>query len=121
MAKMSLNDLRTRASTVDRAKLDATTDEDIRRHKAEDGYGDQAPPEAVRDVVPPKALRIRLALTQQEMADALRIPVGTWRNWEQGRVALDPAARSLLAIVHTNPEMALGALKLSAGAERLSS
>ena len=111
MAKMSLNDLRTRASTVDRAKLEATTDEDIRRHKAEDGYGDQAPPDAVRDVVPPKALRIRLALTQQEMADALRIPVGTWRNWEQGRVALDPAARSLLAIVHASPEVALSALR----------
>lgn len=111
MAKMSLNDLRTRASTVDRAKLDATTDEDIRRHKAEDGYGDQASPDAVRDVVPPKALRIRLALTQQEMADALRIPVGTWRNWEQGRVALDPAARSLLAIVQASPETALNALR----------
>ena len=111
MAKMSLNDLRTRPSTVDRAKLDATTDEDIRRHKDEDGYGDHAPSDAVRDVVPPKALRIRLALTQQEMADALRIPVGTWRNWEQGRVALDPAARSLLAVVQASPEMALDALK----------
>ena len=99
MAKMSLNDLQTRASTVDRAKVDATTDEDIHRHKAEDEYDDQAPPEAVRDVLPPKALRVRLALTQQEMADSLRIPVGTCRNWEQGCVALDPAARSLLAIV----------------------
>lgn len=119
MAKISLDALRTRISTVDRAKLDATTDDDIRRHKAEDGYGDRALPDAVREVVPPKALRIRLALTQQDMADALRIPVGTWRNWEQGRVALEHAGRSLLAIVQTNPEMALRALKLSASASRL--
>lgn len=110
MAKISLDDLRHRTSTVDRAKLDATTEEDIRRHKAEDGYGEVPLPDTVREVVPPKALRIRLALTQQEMADALRIPVGTWRNWEQGRVALDPAARSLLAIVQASPDMALEAL-----------
>lgn len=76
MAKMSLDDLRTRASTVDRATRDATTDEDIRRHKAEDGYGDLILPDIAREVMPPKALRIRLALTQQEMADASRIPIG---------------------------------------------
>ena len=110
MAKISLNDMRTRASTIDRAKLDATTEEDIRRHKAEDGYAELVPPATAGVVLPPKELRIKLALTQQEMADALRIPVGTWRNWEQGRVALDPAARSLLAIVQAEPIVALGAL-----------
>lgn len=111
MAKVSLSDVRMRASTVDRAKRDATTEEDIRRHKAEDGYANMVIPTTARVVLPPKALRIKLALTQQEIADALRIPVGTWRNWEQGRVALDPAARSLLTIVQAEPAMALGALE----------
>jgi hypothetical protein len=32
-------------------------------------------------------------------ARALRIPLATLRNWEQGRVRPDPAARSLLTIV----------------------
>ncbi len=43
-------------------------------------------------------------------ARALRIPVSTLRNWEQGRVLPDPAARSLLAIVARNPKVALKAL-----------
>ena len=111
MAKVNLDDLRRRASTVDRARLDATTEADIHRHMVEDGYVTVPALSHARVVLPPKALRIRLALTQQEMADALRIPVGTWRNWEQGRVALDPAARSLLAVVQASPETALSALR----------
>ena len=110
MAKISLAEVRKRAATVDRSTIPATSEEDIRRHKAADGYADLKPPASVRVVCPPKDIRTRLGLTQQEMADALRIPVGTWRNWEQGRVALDPAARSLLAIVQANPEAALRAL-----------
>lgn len=110
MAKISMSELRSRASTVDRGKLDATTEVDIRRHKTEDGYAEMQVPSETRVVVPPKELRIRLGLTQKEMAEALRIPIGTWRNWEQDRVALDPAARSLLDIVHRLPEAALTAL-----------
>lgn len=117
MAKMSLDAVRQRASTVDRATFDATTDADIGRHKREDGYGDLQVPADIRSVLAPRALRIRLALTQQEMADALRIPVGTWRDWEQGHAALDPAARSLLAIVQASPETALGALRAAARTE----
>ena len=55
-------------------------------------------------------LRTRLGMTQTEFARALRIPVSTLRNWEQGRVLPDPAARSLLAIVARNPKAALKAL-----------
>ena len=114
MARISLNEVGNRPSTVDQAKLAATTEEDIRRYKAEDGYRDLQPPASVHVVSPPKELRMRLGLTQQEIADALRIPVGTWRNWEQGRVALDPAARSLLAIVQADPAAAFSALATGA-------
>jgi transcriptional regulator with XRE-family HTH domain len=48
--------------------------------------------------------------TQEEFAKALRIPLPTLRNWEQGRVLPDPAARSLLTIVAKNPKAALKAL-----------
>jgi putative transcriptional regulator len=61
-------------------------------------------------VIPPRLLRKRLGMTQMEFARALRIPVSTLRNWEQGRVLPDPAARSLLAIVARNPKVALKTL-----------
>ena len=112
MGKITLNELRNRASTVDREKLDGVAIEAVRERKASEGYGDLKVPVNARRVAAPRELRVRLALTQQEMADALRIPVGTWRNWEQGRVALDPAARSLLDIVDREPKMALAALKV---------
>jgi putative transcriptional regulator len=54
-------------------------------------------------------LRKRLGMTQDRFARALRIPVSTLRNWEQGRVRPAPAARSLLAIVAKNPKAALKA------------
>lgn len=60
--------------------------------------------------VDPKAIRTRLGLTQRRFADALHIPVATLQNWEQGRVSLDPAARSLLLIVGRNPAAAFRAL-----------
>ena len=87
----------------------ATTEADTRRHMSEDGeveseFADFAP------VIPPRVLRKKLHMTQPEFARALRIPLATLRNWEQGRVLPDPAARSLLTIVAKNPRAALRAL-----------
>lgn len=53
-------------------------------------------------------------MTQEQFAAALHIPVATLRNWEQGRNAIDPAARSLLLIVARNPRAALKVLKSAA-------
>jgi putative transcriptional regulator len=90
---------------VDQAKLDATTEEDIRRHMIEDGEDPDAEfPTDWEFVVPPQVVREKLGMTQEEFAKALRVPVGTLRNWEQRRVGLDPAVRSLLAIIYKMPE-----------------
>ena len=62
MAKISLNALRARASTVDRAKLDATTDVAIEAHRAEDGYADLPVPLTARVGEASKSLRVRLGL-----------------------------------------------------------
>ncbi|WP_260432246.1 helix-turn-helix domain-containing protein [Zymomonas mobilis] len=32
------------------------------------------------------------------------IPLATWQDWEQGRVALDPAIRMLLKILWKEPD-----------------
>ena len=58
----------------------------------------------------PEAVRANLGMTQAEFAAAIRVPVATLRNWEQGRRRLDPAARSLLLLVWANPKAALRAL-----------
>jgi len=49
-------------------------------------------------------------MTQVEFAKTLRIPVATLRNWEQGRVGIDPAARALFRILSRDPKHALKAL-----------
>ncbi|GJE77253.1 helix-turn-helix domain-containing protein [Methylorubrum suomiense] len=114
MARISLEEAMSRPANVDRAKLDATTEDDIRRYKAEDGYADEEPPATARTVIPPRQLRVSLGLTQREMAARLRIPFDTWRNWETGRVRLDPSVRSLLDIVAAVPDVAFQALQLGA-------
>ena len=87
---------------INRAKIDATTGAEIRRHMREDGQ-DEKDLAGFAPVTPPQ-------VTQAEFAKALRIPIATLRNWEQGRVLPDPAARSLLIIVARNPKAALRAL-----------
>lgn len=110
MARMSLDELRNRASTVDRAKLDATTEADIEAHRAADGDADLDVAVDGNTVESPRALRVRLGMTQPEMATALRVPLGTWRNWEQERVNLEPAVLALLRVVSHNPAIAFAAL-----------
>jgi len=51
-----------------------------------------------------KRLRDRLGLTQEAFAAAYRIPVGTLRDWEQGRKRPDAPARAYLTVIARNPE-----------------
>jgi putative transcriptional regulator len=95
---------------VDRAKLDATTEEDIRRHMIEDGEDPDAEPHFER-VVLPQDLRKKLGMTQVQFAELLGVPVGTLRNWEQNRFVLEPAARTLLKLIDREPAAALRALR----------
>lgn len=97
---------------VDWSRLRSTSDRAIARQIAEDR--DTAGEVGLDDVIAPKTLRRRLNMTQEQFAAALHIPVATLRNWEQGRNAIDPAARSLLLIVARNPRAALKVLKSAA-------
>lgn len=65
--------------------------------------------EAVRGAVvrtPPDVLtiRTRLKLTQPAFARRFDLPVGTVRDWEQGRAVPDQAARVPLLIIDREPE-----------------
>jgi len=97
---------RTLAQAASEARVDwdrvrATTDEEIDRQAREDGTDTELPGLAYPS---PGTLRRQLGLTQTAMADLISVPVATWRNWEQGRVSLEPAVRTLLRILWREPD-----------------
>ena len=96
--------------TVDRAKLEATTEEDIRRHMVEDGFDPDDPFKGLREVPSVAEVRAKSGLSQDKFAKALRIPVATLRGWEQGRRTPDPVALSFFTLVADDPERAFRVL-----------
>jgi putative transcriptional regulator len=112
VVRKSLEQMRAGRPRIDRAKVDATTEEDIRRHQIEDGQDPHAPLTGFSWNVPARAARQKLNMTQEQMAALLRIPVATLRNWEQGRAKPDQAAQALLTILYRRPELAKEALTL---------
>ena len=57
-----------------------------------------------------KIIRRALGLSQDDFAARYRIPIGTLRDWEQGRVAPDQAARAYLTVIARDPEAVRKAL-----------
>lgn len=57
-----------------------------------------------------KALRVRLGMTQEQFARTYRLPLGTVRDWEQGRTRPDAPALALLAVIEREPEAVRRAL-----------
>jgi putative transcriptional regulator len=49
-------------------------------------------------------LRRALGLTQEEFALRYHIPLGTLRDWEQGRCAPDRTAKAYLHVIARDPE-----------------
>lgn len=107
--RMTLAASMARKSNVDLAKIDATTEEDIRRHMREEGYD---PDEEIRDedIISPAVIRKQLGMSQRQFAEAIHVPVATLQNWEQGRTPMDPSARALMIILAREPKAALRAL-----------
>ena len=58
----------------------------------------------------PKVVRRALGLSQEQFAERFRIPVGTLRDWEQGRVEPDQAARAYLTVIARIPDVVSKAL-----------
>lgn len=107
---MTLEEIRASRPEIDRDRIKATTEEDIRRHQIADGEDPDAPLPPFRPAPNVRAIRAKLQMTQEAFAKAIGVPVATVRNWEQSRTALDPAVRSLLRIVEREPDAALRAL-----------
>lgn len=101
----------------DWSKADAMTDEE--RQQAVQSDPDASVPtddqlkRARRVSDWPLCRRIRhdLRLTQAEFAERYQLPIGTIRDWEQGRVGPDAAAQALLKAIAANPRQVAKALE----------
>lgn len=51
-----------------------------------------------------KVIRRAFRLTQEEFSARYQIPLGTLRDWEQGRSVPDQTARAYLKVIAANPE-----------------
>jgi putative transcriptional regulator len=58
-----------------------------------------------------KTMRRALGLTQEEFAARYHVPLGTLRDWEQGRSQPDQPARAYLAVIARDPEGVCRALQ----------
>ena len=65
----------------------------------------------------PRVSTIRRAfrLTQEEFAERFRIPIGTIRDWEQGRSEPDQAAKAYLKVIAVDPDHVMRALAFVPG------
>jgi putative transcriptional regulator len=51
-----------------------------------------------------KIIRRALELTQEEFASRFHIPLGTLRDWEQGRATPDQPTKAYLTLIARDPE-----------------
>jgi putative transcriptional regulator len=90
----------------DWSRFDAMTEAE--RHAAAIGDPDALPltPERMarmRGTPQVRIIRRALGLSQEEFAARFHIPLGTLRDWEQGRKDPDAAARAYLVVIGRNP------------------
>ena len=102
-------------ASIDWERIDAMTDEDIKRQIAENPDAAPLPTAKIRLVWRMKSPRIStkykvrllrraLKMTRAEFADAYGIPERTLQHWEQGTREPDEASLSYLAVIADMPE-----------------
>lgn len=99
--------------TTDWDALDKLSDEDVERRASSDPDGKPLTDEDLRKLKRSsrvRVLRMALGLTQEEFADAYVIPIGTLRDWEQGRREPDQASKTLLKLIEIMPQEVRAAL-----------
>jgi putative transcriptional regulator len=113
-----MNDADTTTKTVthDWTRYDAMTDAEVHAAAVKDrdarpiSEGEFA---RVKRVPRAKTLRRALHLTQEEFAARFHIPLGTLRDWEQGRTEPDQPARAYLKVIAIDPVAVQRALEAS--------
>jgi putative transcriptional regulator len=100
-------------ANIDWSRLDAMSAEE--RHAAALADPDGRPMSDAEWVEMPrvpqvKIIRRALKLSQEEFAAHFQIPIGTLRDWEQGRKEPDAAAKAYLRVIAREPDTVRRAL-----------
>jgi len=101
----------------DWSRADSLTEEEIYKAALSDPDAQPLTPERIKRMkrTPQvKIIRRAFKMSQEEFAEAFRIPIGTLRDWEQGRVEPDQAARAYLKVIARNPKAVREALEQAA-------
>ena len=95
-------------------KIDRLSDEEIKRRARSDPDAQPLTGEqlaAMRRIPDVKRIRLGLGLSQEDFANAYQIPLGTLRDWEQGRTEPDQPSRTLLQLIEQMPDSVKAALE----------
>jgi putative transcriptional regulator len=98
----------------DWSRADAMTEEEIHAAALADPDAQPLTPErlaGMRRTPQVRIIRRALGLSQEEFATRFHIPLGTLRDWEQGRKDPDAAARAYLVVIGRNPTAVAEALR----------
>jgi putative transcriptional regulator len=100
----------TAIAETDWRAVDAQSDADIERNVA--GDPDAAPILTDGEIAAAiaRGVRKRLGLSQADFAKRFRVPLGTLRDWEQGRRQPDAPALAYLRVIAREPEVVARAL-----------
>jgi putative transcriptional regulator len=99
---MSVDDTTTKTAKHDWSRIDAMTDAEVHEAAMRDPDARPISDEEfarARRVPRVRIIRRALRLTQEEFAARFRIPLGTLRDWEQGRAEPDQTARAYLRAI----------------------
>jgi putative transcriptional regulator len=110
---MSAADIMTKTAKHDWTRLKAMTDAQVHAAALADPDAQPLTDAAMartHRVPRAKTLRRALGLTQEEFAARYQIPLGTLRDWEQGRAEPDQPARAYLKAIAGNPKAVQQAL-----------
>jgi putative transcriptional regulator len=98
----------------DWSHADAMTEQQIHAAALSDPDAQPLTPQrlnAMRRTPQVRVIRRALGLSQEEFAARFHIPLGTLRDWEQGRKDPDTAARAYLRVIGHNPTAVTEALR----------
>lgn len=98
---------------VDWKRFDAMTDAERTAAALSDPDAQPLRPEDLsnlRQTPQVRVIRRALRLSQEEFSLRFEIPLGTLRDWEQGRKEPDAAGRAYLKVIARDPEAVFAAL-----------
>ena len=102
------------ADASDWARFDALTEREVTEAALADADNPPLGEDELTQLRPipnPRAIRLRMNLTQAQFAERFHLSLGTLRDWEQGVREPDRAAKAYLRVIDKHPEAVLDALQ----------